>query len=79
MARKKSDNLTDLGGRDLLTAGSVLTALDWSKSTLHRAVNDELGFRVPFPKPIRLGNMRINFWNRSSIEKWIEAEQAAAE
>jgi predicted DNA-binding transcriptional regulator AlpA len=79
VARKKSDNLADLAGRDLLTAGSVLVALDWSRSTLHRAVNDELGFRVSFPKPIRLGNMRINFWSRSSIEQWLEAERAAVE
>ena len=81
MARKKSDNtnLADLAGRVILDAGSVQGALDWSKSTLHRAINDELGFRVPFPKPIRLGNMRINFWNRSSIEKWLEAERAASE
>jgi predicted DNA-binding transcriptional regulator AlpA len=79
MAKRKSDLNVDLAGRDLLTAGSVLTALDWSKSTLHRAVNDELGFRTPFPRPIRLGKMRINFWNRSSIEQWLETEQAAAE
>jgi predicted DNA-binding transcriptional regulator AlpA len=79
MAMRKSDLNVDLAGRELIVAGSLLAMLDWSKSTLHRAVNDELGFRTPFPRPIRLGKMRINFWNRSSIEKWLEAEQAAAE
>jgi predicted DNA-binding transcriptional regulator AlpA len=79
MARKKSHNPIDLAGRELLTAGSVLTALDWSKSTLHRAVNGELGFKTPFPRPTRLGKIRINFWSRSSIEQWLQAEQAAAE
>jgi predicted DNA-binding transcriptional regulator AlpA len=79
MAMRKSDLNVDLAGRELIVAGSLLAMLDWSKSTLHRAINDELGFRTPFPRPIRLGKMRINFWNRSSIEKWLEAEQAAAE
>lgn len=56
----------------LLGAGEAAALLGWSRMTLHR--------RIPeLPAPIVMAGTSVRQWSRASLERWVEARQAAAE
>jgi predicted DNA-binding transcriptional regulator AlpA len=77
MRRKDESKVDPMVGCDAIQIAGVVKMTHNSKSTIRRRLNGELSSATPFPRPFKIGGMKINFWRIAEIRAWLDAEQQA--
>jgi predicted DNA-binding transcriptional regulator AlpA len=77
MRRNDGSKVDPMAGYDAIQIAELVKLTRNSKSTIRRRLNGELSSAAPFPRPFKIGGMKINFWRIAEVRAWLDAEQQA--